>query len=36
MVEKQNERLKAKGKAATARCEAKSNPKQKRYGVLTG
>ncbi len=29
MVEKQQEKLKAKGKAATARPEAKSNPKRK-------
>jgi hypothetical protein len=29
MVEKQNEKLKAKGKAATACPEAKSNPKRK-------
>ena len=29
MVEKQNENLKAKGKASTARPEAKSNPKRK-------
>ncbi len=35
MVENQQERLKAKGKAATAWPEAKGNPKQKRGG-LTG
>ncbi len=29
MVEKQNENLKAKGKASTANPEAKSNPKRK-------
>jgi hypothetical protein len=36
MVEKQQERLKEKGKAATAWPEAKSNPKQKASGGLTG
>jgi hypothetical protein len=36
MVQKQQERLKAKGKAATARPEAKTNPKQKASGGLTG
>jgi hypothetical protein len=36
MVEKQQERLKAKGKAATARLEDKYNPKQKASGGLTG
>jgi hypothetical protein len=36
MVEKQQERLKAKGKAATAWPEAKSNPKQKASVGLTG
>ncbi len=36
MVEKQQERLKAKGKAATAWPEAKSNPKQKASGDPTG
>jgi hypothetical protein len=36
MVEKHNEKLKAKGRAATARPEAKSNPKRKASGGLTG
>jgi hypothetical protein len=36
MVEKQQERLKAKGKAVTAQPEAKSNPKQKASGGQTG
>jgi hypothetical protein len=36
MVKKQNERLKAKSKAATAWPEAKSNPKQKASGGPTG
>jgi hypothetical protein len=36
MVEKQNEMLKAKCKAATAQPEAKSNPKQMASGDLTG
>jgi hypothetical protein len=36
MVEKHNEKLKAKGKAATARPKAKSNPKHKASGGLTG
>jgi hypothetical protein len=36
MVEKQQERLNAKGKAATAWPEAKSNPKQKASGGPTG
>ncbi len=36
MVEKQNKKLKAKGKAATARPEAKSNPKRKMSGGPTG
>ncbi len=36
MVEKHNEKLKAKGKAATARPKAKSNPKSKASGGLTG
>jgi hypothetical protein len=36
MVEKHNEKLKAKGKASTARSEAKSNPKCKASGGLTG
>ncbi len=35
-VEKQQEKLKAKGKAATALPEAKSNPKQKASGGPTG
>ncbi len=35
MVEKHNKKLKAKGKAATARPEAKSNPKQKASGGST-
>jgi hypothetical protein len=36
MVEKQNKKLKATGKAATARPKAKSNPKQKASGSPTG
>jgi hypothetical protein len=36
MVEKQNKKLKAKGKAATAQPEAKSNPKRKASGGPTG
>jgi hypothetical protein len=36
MVENQNERLKAKGKGATAWPEAKSNPKRKVSGGPTG
>jgi hypothetical protein len=36
MVEKQQERLKAKGKAVTARPKAKSNPKRKASGGSTG
>jgi hypothetical protein len=36
MVENQNEKLKAKGKAATAWPEAKSNPEQKASGGPTG
>ncbi len=36
MVEKQNKKLKAEGKAATARPEAKSNPKKKTSGGQTG
>jgi hypothetical protein len=36
MVEKQNKKLKAKGKARTARSKAKSNPKCKASGGLTG
>jgi hypothetical protein len=36
MVEKQNKKLKAKGKAGTAQSEAKSNPKRKASGGLTG
>ncbi len=36
MVEKQQEKLKAKGKAATAQPEAKSNPKWKASGGSTG
>ncbi len=36
MVEKQNKKLKAKGKAATARPEAKGNPKCKAFGGPTG
>jgi hypothetical protein len=36
MVEKQQEKLKVKGKAATARPEAKSNPKRKVSGCSTG
>ena len=35
MVEKQNKKLKAKGKAATAQPEAKGNPKRKVSGGLT-
>jgi hypothetical protein len=36
MVEKQNKKLKAMGKAATARPKAKSNPKQKASWSQTG
>jgi hypothetical protein len=36
MVQKQNEKLKAKGKASTARLEAKRNPKHKASGGPTG
>jgi hypothetical protein len=36
MVEKHNKKLKAKGKATTARSKAKSNPKRKASGGLTG
>ncbi len=36
MVEKQNEKLKAKGKAATAWPETKGNPKRKVSGGPTG
>jgi hypothetical protein len=36
MVEKQNKKLKANGKAATARSKAKSNPKRKASGGPTG
>jgi hypothetical protein len=36
MVEKQNKKLKVKGKAATARPEAKCNPKRKASGGPTG
>jgi hypothetical protein len=36
MVEKQNKKLKAKGKAATAQPEANGNPKRKATGGLTG
>jgi hypothetical protein len=36
MVEKQNEKLKVKDKAATARPEAKGNPKRKASGGRTG
>ena len=36
MVEKHNKKLKAKGKASTARPKAKSNPKCKVSGGLTG
>jgi hypothetical protein len=36
MVEKHNKKLKAKGKAASARPEAKSNPKRKASGGPTG
>ncbi len=36
MVEKHNKKLKAKGKAGTARSEAKSDPKPKASGGLTG
>jgi hypothetical protein len=36
MVEKHNKKLKRKGKASTARSEAKSNPKCKASGGLTG
>jgi hypothetical protein len=36
MVEKQNKKLNAKGKAAIAQPEAKGNPKCKAYGGPTG
>jgi hypothetical protein len=36
MVEKQNKKLKAKGKASTAWSEAKNNPKHKASGGPTG
>ncbi len=36
MVEKQNEKLKAKGKAGTAQSKAKSNPKRKASGGPAG
>ncbi len=36
MVEKQNKKLKAKGKATLAQSEAKSNPKRKASGGRTG
>jgi hypothetical protein len=36
MVEKQNKKLKAKGKAGTAQSKAKSNPKRKASGGPTG
>ncbi len=36
MVEKHNKKLKAKGKASTARAEAKSNPKRKVSAGPTG
>jgi hypothetical protein len=36
MVEKQNKKLKAKGKAATAKPEAKGNPQRKAYGGPIG
>ena len=36
MVEKHNKKLKAKGKAGTARSKAKSNSKRKASGGLTG
>jgi hypothetical protein len=36
MVDKNNKKLKAKGKAGTARSEAKSNPKCMTSGGLTG
>jgi hypothetical protein len=36
LVKKQNEKIKAKGKAATAWPEAKSNPKHKALGGATG
>jgi hypothetical protein len=36
MVEKQNKKLKAKGKASTARPKAKSNPKPKASGGPNG
>jgi hypothetical protein len=36
MAEKENKKLRAKGKAATARPEAKSNPKRKASGGPTG
>jgi hypothetical protein len=36
MVEKYNKKLKAKGKAGTARSKAKSDPKRKASGGPTG
>jgi hypothetical protein len=36
MVEKQHEKVKVKGKAATARPEAKGNPMRKASGGLNG
>jgi hypothetical protein len=36
MVKKQNEKLKAKGKATSAHPETKSNPRRKMSGGLTG
>jgi hypothetical protein len=36
MVEKQNKKLRMKGKACTAQSEAKSNPKRKASGGPTG
>jgi hypothetical protein len=36
MIETHNKKLKAKGKAGTARSEAKSNPKRKASGGPTG
>jgi hypothetical protein len=36
MVKKHNKKLKAKGKASTAWSKAKSNPKRKASGGLTG
>jgi hypothetical protein len=36
MVKKQSQKVKAKGKSGTARSEAKSNPKCKNTGGLSG